>query len=98
MNTSVAARAPLTEAQIEQAARWRWQFEIRRELGRWGRDDVCPRCGEVIGHHGGDMQRDPCPVIPQDVPLEEVRPNRYTVRRHWICDAIRAACAKGATA
>jgi hypothetical protein len=34
---------------------------------------------------------DRCPSIPQDLPLDQVRPNCFVVRRHWIGDAIRAA-------
>ena len=83
----------MTPEQIEEArTSGRWQWAIRRELFRWSLDEPCPVCGEWIGHFGGDAQRDPCPRIPQDVPLEEVRPNCYTVRRHWVGDAIRAVC------
>lgn len=92
--TTVSARAPLTPEQIEEAARFRWQLAIRRELFRWGSVGPCTVCNEWIGHFGGDTQRDPCPCIPDDVPLQEVRPNLYTVRRHWIGDAIRAATSK----
>lgn len=72
--------------------RARWESAIRRELWRWRLPEPCPACKEWIGHFGGDATRDPCGLIPQGVPLEEVRPNRYVVRRHWIGDAIRAAC------
>lgn len=71
----------------------RWQFAIRREKYRWRQPVPCHLCGEWVGHFGGSIDRDPCVCIPQDVPLEEVRQNRYTVRRYWIGDAIRAACA-----
>lgn len=70
-----------------------WQSEARRD---WYRrrlsDQPCRQCGEWIGHYGGDLERDPCPLIPQDVPLEEMRPNCYAVRRHRMVDAIRHAC------
>ena len=74
----------------------RWEQEARREVWRWRRleGDPCQVCGCHVGHFGGDTTRDPCKFIPQDVPLEEVRPNLYTVRRDWIGDAIRSACAK----
>lgn len=69
----------------------RWRFQIKRELWRWATGEPCADCGEWVGHFGGDTQRDPCPCIPEDTHLQEVRPNRYTVLRHWIGDAIRAA-------
>ncbi len=74
--------------------RARWESEARREAWRWRvwRDTPCPACGELIGHFGGSTTREPCELIPKDVPLEEIRPNCYTVRRYWIGDAIRAVC------
>lgn len=72
--------------------RARWQNAIRREMFLWRGGGPCPSCGEWIGHFGGDLQRDPCELIPNGVPMEEVRPNCYVVRRWWIGDAIRAAC------
>lgn len=54
----------------------------------------CPMCGERIGHFGGSTERDPCGLIPADVPLEEVRPGCYSVHRSWIGDAIRAATSR----
>lgn len=84
----------LTAQQIEQTPHDRWRWQIQREVFRWRNSpDACADCGELIGHYGGDAERDPCRLIPQDVPLEEIRPNCYVVRRHWIGDAIRAACA-----
>ena len=71
----------------------RWRVSINRELLQWRTGEACPECGEWIGHFGGSAERDPCSYIPLNVPLEEVRPNCLTVRRHWRCDVIRAACA-----
>lgn len=82
-----------TETEAEHRARW--GLEIQRELYRWRRQpDGCVLCSERIGHFGGSVERAPCPRIPLNLPLEEVRPNCTTVRRHWIGDAIRAACVK----
>lgn len=74
-----------------------WRREIDMEMRRWGRNgEQCLACGEWIGHWGGGgvdrfgEPRPPCRLIPQDVPLQQVRPNCYTVRRHWIGDAIRS--------
>lgn len=79
---------------MDDAARGRWEFAARRDFYRTRllAGDPCPTCGEVVGHFGGSADRDPCPFIPADVPLEEIRPNCYAVRRHYIGDAIRAAC------
>jgi hypothetical protein len=74
--------------------RERWILEIRRELFRWHRGEACNLCGEWVGHWGGSTDREPCSVIPLNLPLQEVRPNCNTVHRHWIGDAIRAACEK----
>lgn len=92
----------LSESEYEQLAREtraehraRWRNEIEKELYRWEWEpDGCYLCGERIGHSGGSVDRDPCPLIPLNLPLEEVRPNCMTVRRAWIGDAIRAACEK----
>lgn len=85
----------LIAASAADEARARWQSAIRRELWRWRvLPDGCPVCGERIGHWGGSDTRAACNVIPVNVPLEEVRPNCYLVRREWIGDAIRAACDK----
>ena len=70
----------------------RWQYYIRRELALWRHPTACPACGEWVGHFGGSAERAPCRHIPLGVPLEEVRPNCYTVQRNWAGDAIRAAC------
>lgn len=84
-------------AEEEAAYMARWRREARREAWRWRVcPDGCPACGERIWHFGGSVDRDPCELIPLNVPLDEVRPNCYAVRRLWIGDAIRAACdAKG---
>lgn len=82
-----------TDEQAQDAAYLnRWTFAANRERARWRQSWPCTVCGEWIGHWGGSAERDPCSRIPLNVPLEEVRPNRYCVRRHWIGDAIRAAC------
>jgi hypothetical protein len=82
-----------TETEDEHRARW--GREIRRELFRWRNSpDTCGFCGERIGHFGGSVDRDSCKLIPLNLPLDEVRPNCYVVRRAWIGDAIRAACEK----
>lgn len=81
---------------VDDAQRFRWELAIRREKFRWHQPSPCTVCGEWVGHWGGGVAggREPCACIPLDVPLEEVRPNCYTVRRYWIGDAIRAACDK----
>jgi hypothetical protein len=81
-----------------------WLREIQLELYRWRRwPDGCSYCGERIGHRldrnaGSDS---PCSMlagpVAHRIPLEEVRPGCFTVRRHWIGDAIRAACEKRST-
>lgn len=83
--------AGISEADLA-LERARWESAIRRERFRWHQPTPCTVCGEWVGHFGGSTDRDPCACIPQDVPLEEVRPNCYTVRRYWIGDAIREAC------
>jgi hypothetical protein len=72
----------------------RWMAAIRKELRFWRLSTACPHCGEWVGHFGGRVDRDPCTLIPLNLPLDEVRPNCYVVRRAWIGDAIRAACEK----
>lgn len=76
----------MTEADTD-----RWQFAIRREYWCWYSGEPCSKCGEWVGHFGGSVDRDPCPRIPTDVPLEEVRPNCYRVQANWIGDRIRHA-------
>lgn len=87
------ARSIPDDATAEQL-RDRWRWAVKRARWLWARTDKCPRCGEWIGHFGGSAERDPCDLIPLNVPLEEVRPNCFEVRRDWIGDAIRAACDK----
>ena len=74
---------------MDDATERRWITCIEFELVHWENPDQCPHCGEWVGHFGGDAARDPCALIPDDLPLQEVRPNCYTVRRHWIGDSIR---------
>lgn len=83
---------------MDEAAKERWRREIRREMLRWGSGERCTACGEWVGHWSGGgavdafgERRPPCPTVPLDIYLQEVRPNCVTVRRHWIGDAIRAA-------
>ncbi|GAP37339.1 hypothetical protein ABXN37_19640 [Piscinibacter sakaiensis] len=89
-----AALAPIEgddeEARAEALRRWEWA--ARRERVRWSIGAPCHACGEWVGHWGGSVDRTHCSLIPLNVPLEEVRPNCVTVRRHWIGDAIRAVC------
>ncbi len=85
----------LTPEEKEKARkRWAWESAVRRDYFRTRllAGDPCPDCGEIVGHFAGSAERDPCKRIPADVPLEEVRPGCYSVRRLHICDAIRAAC------
>lgn len=79
---------------MDDAARGRWEFAARRDFYRTRllAGDPCPKCGEIVGHFGGSTERDACPLIPSDVPLEEIRPNCYAVRRSHLGDAIRAVC------
>lgn len=90
-----------TEAEEEQQWRRKWEKHARRERWLWRvSPDVCPLCGERIGHWGGSwlngvVLRERCEQIPDNVPLEEVRPNCYMVRCWWIGDDIRAAVDKG---
>jgi hypothetical protein len=79
----------LVKAEAE--SRLRYELACRRDYYRWQREEPCDKCGEWVGHFGGSVDRDPCPLIPQDVPLEEVRENRYAVRRYRMADAVRAA-------
>jgi len=74
--------------EARKARRLRHEVAIRRELRHWHMPIACPHCSEWVGH------RSPCPLIPLDVYLEEVRPGCVVVLRHWIGDAIRAACEK----
>lgn len=74
----------------------RRRLAIRREQQRWAHPWPCTVCGEWVGHFGGSVDRAPCNCIPLNVPLEEVRPNCFTVRRYWMGDAIRAALDKRA--
>ena len=75
------------------ADRDRWRWEARKEAWRWSSNpDGCSKCGQRIGHWGGDATTDPCDLIPTNVPLEEVRPNCYMVRFPTIGDAIREVC------
>lgn len=86
------AQGTMLQEPLSDDARARWESAIRRERYRWHNVGACTVCGEWVGHFGGSTTRDPCACIPDNVPLEEVRPNCYTVLRHWIGDAIRAAC------
>ena len=85
-----AAAGPSGES--DAAYRNRWTFAANRERIRWAQSWACTVCGEWVGHWGGSAERAACTCIPLDVPLEEVRPNCFTVVRPRIGDAIRAAC------
>jgi hypothetical protein len=87
-----ALQQPIAEDADEEAYRERWRWAIRRDRLRWSTGEPCHKCGEWVGHFGGSTTRDPCSLIPLNVPLEELRPNCLAVRRGWIGDAIRAAC------
>lgn len=78
----------------DDTARFRHELAARRDFFRVRllAGDPCSKCGEIVGHFAGNLERDPCPLIPLDVPLEEIRPNCFAVRRSYIGDAIRAAC------
>lgn len=95
--TDALPHTPAVPDPAEEAA-WqaRWESEARREFYRWRHwaDRPCPHCGELVGHCGGSAEREPCELIPLNVPLDEIRPNCLVVRRIWIGDAIRAACEK----
>jgi hypothetical protein len=82
---------------MDEAGRLAWETAIRRELRHWHMPIACPHCGEWVGHWGGETPSDArprCTLQPHGVPLQRVRPGCFTVRRHWIGDAIRAACEK----
>lgn len=83
-------------AETPERQRRRWKLTIGREMVQWASGDRCRYCGQWIGHWGGGVAGGPppCPMIPLNLPLDEVRPNCLMVRRHWIGDAIRAACEK----
>lgn len=83
---------PIAEDADEEAYRERWRWAIRRDRLRWATGEPCHKCGQWVGHFGGSITVDPCSLIPLNVPLEEVRPNCYTVLRQWIGDAIWKAC------
>lgn len=80
----------MEKSQAEAAADsdFRWRLAARRAALRWSDPNPCAHCGEWVGHRG------PCPAIPLDVYLEEVRPGCVDVLRYRIGDAILAACDK----
>jgi len=72
--------------------RERWQQAAEMEARRWHLwPDTCNYCKQRIGHLVDCMM---LTAFAEGLPREEVRPGCYTVRRHWIGDAIRAACEK----
>lgn len=80
------------DEELEAAGREFHRFAARRAFFVWARGERCRVCDEWIGHFGGSVDRDPCSMIPSDVPLEEIRRNCYEVLRPHIGDAIRKAC------
>lgn len=88
MSTAETLQQPTAADSSDEAFRWR--LAARREELRWSHPWPCSVCGEWVGHWGGSAERPSCNCIPLNVPLEEVRPNCFTVRRHWMGDAIRA--------
>lgn len=92
IDVDAEAEKLIAEMSEDEGHRFRWRIAIARERERWGSGEPCDKCGEWVGHFGGSTTRDPCPYIPLNVYLEEVRPNCMTVRRYQIGDAIRAAC------
>lgn len=82
--------APADETQA--ARRQRWVHASEMEGRRWARwPDECNYCGQRIGHLPECMM---LTALSAGLPHEEVRPGCFVVRRHWIGDAIRAACEK----
>lgn len=81
-------------AETNEQHRKRWKLLISREMEHWETGKPCRYCGEWVGHWSGSADRPPCPMIPLNIPLQTVRPNCSQVYRHWIGDAIRAACEK----
>jgi hypothetical protein len=84
-----------TEQQRERHEAHVW-WSKRRSMIEWGKARPCYHCGEWVGHWSGSTPGDPeyrapCPAIPTDVWLEELRPNCVDVLRHRLGDAIRAA-------
>lgn len=97
-DAEAAAATPEALAEHERHVRWC----IRRSFYNWARAEPCRFCGELIGHWGGGQRPEGdarqvarCDLIPDDVWLDELRPNCFDVRRHRIGDAIRAATCKG---
>lgn len=88
------------EAEHEQHLRW----AIRRSFFNWRSTGACRFCHEWVGHWGGGPRpagdtkpAERCDLIPDDLWLDELRPNCFDVRRHRIGDAIRHATTKGST-
>lgn len=72
--------------------RERWLMAAEQEARRWHLwPDTCNYCKQRIGHLVDCMMLQ---AFAQGLPLEEVRPSCFTVRRYWIGDAIRTACEK----
>lgn len=89
-----ADKAPADEPAEQRHQRWIHASQL--EAGRWRRwPDTCNYCGERIGHLPECMM---LTALSAGLPHEEVRPGCFTVRRHWIGDAIWAACEKRGSA
>lgn len=86
---------PIGEAPADETPaqrRQRWVLAVECEARRWRLwPDTCNYCHERIGHLPGCMM---LTSLSAGLPHEEVRPGCFVVRRHWIGDAIRAACEK----
>lgn len=82
--------APADETPEQRRQRWLHAMEL--EALRWRRwADHCNYCQQRIGHLPECMM---LTALSAGLPHEEVRPGCWVVRRHWIGDAIRAACEK----
>lgn len=86
---------PIGEAQADESPaqrRQRWVHAAECEARRWGIwPDACNYCQQRIGHLPECMM---LTGLSAGLPHEEVRPGCFVVSRHWIGDAIRAACEK----
>lgn len=68
------------DSSYEAGAAERWIAALAADRREWASGEPCASCGEWIGHLAGTVDRDPCPRIPEGVPLKAVRQNCYRVR------------------